>query len=164
MGGTLTWISPPSSGRSIWKGPMARSHSSWEPSWARAAAMASSLGMWEQEELGEKEKFPFMLRVGSLPWIVLRLSKAFLLVQEQSCAACSLLFLAAGRGLPRGQCGTLWTGRCSPVPPSFRGIDCKDCISELVRNAYSHFSTWTYGLEILGVEPPLTPHPKRSLL
>lgn len=37
-------ISPPSSGGSIWEGPVAPSHSSWEPSWAGGAAMGGSLG------------------------------------------------------------------------------------------------------------------------
>lgn len=134
-------------GRGLWFVPIHHG----EASWARVAATASSLrglgvGMKEKKKsgklVGRKREISFQAQFGSLSWIVLMPSKAFLLVATAPWFRNRALPLTrlhrVSVALLRGQCGALWTGRCSRGYLSSEAWVATCAPWKLVRNANSH--------------------------
>lgn len=164
------------SGRGPWLLPIHRgSQAGWEGQpWAAPQGLGNrDVKEKIREELGEKENFPFMLCVGSLPWIVLMPSRAFPLFQEQG--SCFLLFLAVW-----GYAGVLLGGCRGTVVDSVVLCGQADALlsdlpseAQIAKPAPQNLSEMHIlpsqprltELEILGLEPPPPcPHPEQSLL
>lgn len=171
-------ISPPSSGGSIWEGPVAPSHSSWEPSRAGGAAMGGTSGTWEpgckrknQGGVGRKRELSFYV----VCWVsALDSSNAF---QSLSPVPGTGLLLSA---VPCRMGGVLLGGCRGTVVDSVVLCGQADALlsdlpseAQIAKPAPQNLSEMHIlpsqpgltELEILGLEPPPPcPHPEQSLL